>query len=563
MNIPFHRIGLLILLLWVAIATGHGGLAAPSGGDPLRLTVFFTNDIHGGIVPQKAEFLNPEFPPALGGGASAAAIIQQVRHQGRPVLLIDAGDIFQGTLVGTLSKGQTVVQFMNMMRYDATVPGNHDFDLGKDNLIELIKASHFPWVSANIYDRATGRVWAWVKPWVIIEKGGLRIGFTGATTTGTEKMSFPEHIRGLEFRPEIPALQAAVDSLRARGVDLVVAMVHTGLPYDLREGYRRLQQTSYTEVLERGYANAMEIAHFVHGIDLLLGGHLHKGIQTPWEDPVTHTICVQNYGNFGNLGWIDLLFDPPTRALVGYQLPSDNGMLLLLQEDEFWPDTTVAAFIRMQQQLYEKGFEEVIGETRTALVRSSNGEAPLNNLITDAMRWRGEAEMAFTNYGGIRANIKRGPITRADIFRVLPFGNQIVVFQATGRQIKQILEAKVRGGRRGLAVSGARVVVNKSLPDGQRVVSVTIGGQPLEPERTYRVATTDYLMEGNSGLSMLAQVPREQVAYTGILLREAVIEYIRRNSPLNVQPDGRWKWDESAKPSPDWLQKYPPVPAYP
>lgn len=557
------RSWLLVLVFGLLCADLVAVRAALPAEGPTRLTVFFTNDIHGGIVPQRAEFLNPEFPPSLGGGASAAAIIEKVRHQGRETLLIDAGDIFQGTLVGTLSKGKAVVEFMNRLHYDATVPGNHDFDLGKENLIELIKASKFPWVSANIYDKATGRVWEWVKPWIVVEKAGLRIGITGATTTGTARMSFPEHIRGLDFRPEIPALQAAVDSLRARGVDLVVAMVHTGLPYDLREGYRRLQQTSYQDVLRRGYANAMEIAHFVRGIDLLLGGHLHKGIQQPWEDPVTHTICVQNYGNFGNLGWIDLLIDPATRALVGYDLPSDNGMLLLLQEDEFWPDSTVAAFIRMQQQLYEKGFEEVIGETRTALVRSSNGEAPLNNLVTDAMRWRGEADLAFTNYGGIRANIKQGPITRADIFRVLPFGNQIVVFQASGRLIKQILEAKVRGGSRGLAVSGARVVVNKSLPDRQRVVWVEVGGQPLDPDRTYRVATTDYLMEGNSGLGMLAQIPREQVAYTGILLREAVIEYIRRNSPLEIRTDGRWKWDEGARPSPEWLKAFPPAPALP
>jgi len=133
-------------------------LSAPAQDTPLklhRLTVFFTNDVHGGIIETKAEFLNPEFPPILGGGASAANIIRKVRQQaqqeGFSVLVLDAGDIFQGTLVGTLSKGKAVVEFMNKIGYDACVPGNHDFDLGKENLIELIRMSNFPSATPTIF----------------------------------------------------------------------------------------------------------------------------------------------------------------------------------------------------------------------------------------------------------------------------------------------------------------------------------------------------------------------------------------------------------------------------
>ena len=525
-----------------------------------RITILFTNDIHGGITEKRAEFLNPEFPPVLGGGASAATLIKKVKAQaqkeGFTVLTIDAGDIFQGTLVGTLSRGKAVVQYMNRVGYDACVPGNHDFDLGKDNLIELIQASQFPWVSCNIFDRETGSLWPWVKPWIIIERNGLRIGITGATTVGTRWMSFPENIQGLEFRPEIPSLQRAVDELRARDVDLVIALVHLGLPYDPREGYRKLKGMSLDSVLKKDYVNAMEVAHFVRGIDVLLGGHLHRGYPEPWVDPVNHTICLQNYGNMSNLGWINVYFERTARTIYTFDYPADAGTLLLLQEDEFWPDSVVFRLIKQQQATYEKGFEEVIGETRITLKRSSVGESPLNNLITDAMRRRVEADFAFTNFGGIRADMKRGPITRADVFRVLPFGNQIVTFHAPGRFIKNILEQKLRGGGRGLAISGGKVIVNRSLPDGRRVVYMEIGGEPLEPDRLYRVATTDYLMEGNSGLVLLKSVPPEEVAYTGILLREAVIEYIRRHSPLKIQTDGRWKQDDHYFPDEDWIRKY-------
>ncbi len=538
------------------------GLAlAGENRQTFQLNIFFTNDVHGGIVEQSAEFLNPEFPPMLGGGASAMAIMkkarQMIEERGDGWLALDAGDIFQGTLVGTLSKGKAVVEYMNMAGYDACVPGNHDFDLGAENLRKLIAMSNFPWVSCNIVEKETGKLWDPIKPYIIKEVDGIRIGMTGATTVGTEYMSFPENIKGLHFLPEIPSLQKVVDQLRKEEkVDLVVALVHTGLPYDRKEGYLELKKTTYEDVIKRGYANAMEIAHFVKGIDILLGGHIHKGYQEPWEDPINHTICLQNYGNGGNLGWVKINIDRRTHSIVGYDFPSDAGTLLLLQEDEFWPDSVVAAYLRSQQKIYEKGFKEVIGRTETALTRAGVGEAPMYNLVTDAMRERVQADFAFTNYGGIRADIKVGPITRQDIFKVLPFGNQIAEFRVSGRFLKKIIEEKIKGNRRGMAISGGKIVYNKTLPDGHRVVQFLINGKPLQADKIYRVATTDYLMEGNSGMAILKTIPQERVAYTGILLREAVIEYVKKHSPLRVEIEGRWEKSNTARPDPEWIKQF-------
>jgi 2',3'-cyclic-nucleotide 2'-phosphodiesterase (5'-nucleotidase family) len=514
--------------------------------DQFTLHVFFSNDVHGGIVRQSAEFLNPEFPPNLGGGAAVMGIVKEARKQikktGGASLFIDSGDIFQGTLVGTLSKGKAMVEYMNMAGYDACVPGNHDFDLGRDNLEELIKMSDFSWISCNIVEGENGEIWPMLKPYLIKEVNGVKIGFTGATTVGTESMSFPDNIKGLHFLPEIPALRKTVNLLREKEkVDMVVAMVHTGLPYDEREGYQELRQTSYDDVMQKGYANAMEIAHFVSGIDILLGGHLHRGYREPWVDPQNHTICIQNYGNGGNLGWLKLQVDRNTRSIMGYDYPADRNSLMLLQEDEFWPDSAIAAYIQSQQEIYEKGFHEVIGNTQTTLSRQGVGESPMYNLVTDAMRLRVKADFSFTNYGGIRADIKAGSITREDIFRVLPFGNQIVDFQVTGAYLKSIIEEKIKGNRRGMAISGGMITYNNTLPEGERVTEFLIAGKPLQADKMYRIATTDYLMEGNSGLSMLMDIPRESVAFTGILLRDAVIEYVQQNSPLQIQIEGRFE----------------------
>ncbi len=529
---------------------------AEEANETARLTVFFTNDIHGGIVPQKAEFLNPDFPPILGGGPSAATIINRVRrrapHGNKATLLIDGGDTFQGTLVGTRSKGQAVVEYMNRMEYDAVVPGNHDFDLGKDNLVKMIEASTFPWVAANIFDAETGTHWEPVKPWVITEKLGMKVGITGATTMGTAAMSFPDNIRGLEFRDEISSLQATVSTLRDKGCDLVVVLLHIGLPYDPQAGYEDLLRQTPESVREKGYTNAMEIAHFVRGIDLMVGGHLHKGYREVWEDPVNHTICMQNYGNLGNLGWLDIDIDLPTRSIAGYEYAADKNSLLLLQQDQFWPDSTMQKFIDEQRAIHEEGFRDIIGETRTALTRSSVGEAPLNNLICDVLCEAGEADFSFMNFGGIRADVKSGSITREDIFKVLPFGNEIVTFEATGAFLKRIVERKLAGSSRGFAIGGARVTFNKTRDEGKRAVEILIGGKPIDPAGRYKVATTDYLIEGNSGLVLLKRVPKARVAFRGQLLREAVIGHIQANSPLEIKLDGRWQRDDAAQPSAEW-----------
>jgi 5'-nucleotidase / UDP-sugar diphosphatase len=443
------------------------------------------------------------------------------------------------------------------MDYQACVPGNHDFDLGAENLAELIKMSNFPWISCNIVEQQTGQIWSPLKEYVVVEKNGVRIGITGTTTIGTEKMIFPDNIKGLQFLSEIPALQSTVDQLRFHEkVDVVVALVHSGLPYDVREGYRELQQATYEQVISKGYVNAMEVARFVRGIDVLLGGHLHRGYQEPWVDPLNHTICIQNYGNGGNLGWLKLAIDDKTRSVMGYDYPADRSSLLLLQEDEFWPDSVIAAYVSSQQDLYEQGFQEVIGTTQTALSRAGVSESPMYNLVTDAMCQRAKADFGFNNFGGIRADIKAGPITREDVFKVLPFGNQVVVFQASGRFLKEMMESKLEGKQRGLAISGGQITFNSLQPDGDKITRFVINGKPLEADKIYRIATTDYLMEGNSGLMMLKNIPSEQVAYTGILLRDAVIDYIRENSPLKTGIDGRWNKKDDSEADPEWKKEF-------
>jgi len=530
----FKKIFMFILLNSVLIAANE---------QQQKLIIFYTNDLHGGITEQEADFLNPDFPPILGGGAAAANLIFQARKQaeinGNIVLVLDAGDIFQGTPVGTKTEGQAIIEYMNDVKYDAVSAGNHDFDLGKETFINLTKSANFPILSANIIDKNTNEVFSYIKPYTIIEKEGLKLGIFGLSTEATEQMSFPDHIAGLDFASELPAAKKAVKELREKGVDLVIALVHTGLPYDTEEGFAELKELKQQNVQKQSYLNAMELANAVEGIDILFGGHIHKGYQQPWEDPENHTLCFQNYGNGGNLGMVTINIDRATKSISGYDLPGRDGGLLLLTNDEFAYDKDIYNSIKEKQEKVEQGYDDVNGTTYYALTRSSQGDSPMSNLICDAMVEATESDFSFTNFGGIRAEIKSGAITPRNVFKVLPFGNSIVVFQMKGSFLKKLVEEKLAASNRGMATGGGKIQYDKSKPENEIITSFIIQGQPLDPEKTYRVATTDYLAEGNSGFALLAEIDETKIARTGIILRVAVTEYIRKHSPLKIKTEIR------------------------
>lgn len=191
------------------------------GSDTYSIVICNTNDVHGGVDSSEATFMNPEFPPALGGGASLATLVTRLRstaaEQGKGFLLIDTGDIFQGTLVGTKSEGEAVMRYMNEVGYDSWTIGNHEFDLGRDVCERLIKQAQFPTISANIYDVTNGDTTQFAGTYIIKQYGPLKVGVIGITTTGTQRASFEGNVANLYFAPETTTLAAYRDSLRNLG----------------------------------------------------------------------------------------------------------------------------------------------------------------------------------------------------------------------------------------------------------------------------------------------------------------------------------------------------------
>ena len=292
--------------------------------------------------------------------------------------------------------------------------------------------------------------------------------------------------------------------------------------------------------------SVMEITHDVPGIDVFFGGHIHKGFDKPWEEPTNHTLCFQTYGRGTGIGDVDLLIDPTTATLAGYEVPDYRSDLITLFEDEWWPDAETAEMVNKRIAEAEQGMDEVIGTSEVDLTRGGEGETRMGDLVCDSMLEEVHADFSFTNLGGIRDEIPAGPITPRSVFRVLPFGNTLTVFEMNGRMLKEIIEARVSDGHHGLYIGGGRIVYNKNRPDYDRVTYFTVGGKPWDPNHIYRVVTSDFLAAGNSGLYMLPLVPESEKMPSSTTMRDATVHYIQRHSPIDIQLDGRWKRDDES-----------------
>ena len=552
----FFTLALSLLLGFCLTAGAEEAVGGPTGEtENIKIDIVYTNDIAGGIGPTEATFLNREFPPIVGGAAAAGRYIccarEQAQQEGHGFLLLDAGDSFQGTPVGILTKGGAVIHAMNLLGYDAMAIGNHEFDAGAKNLYRLDSLATFPLLSGNIIDEQTGKIAEFARPYIIKDIKGVKIAIIGMTTADTPVYSFPGNVEGIKFLPVEPAMRKYIAEVREQGVDLVIGLVHLGIPYDPVEGWQEIIDREARGESKDWRLNAMELAHEVPGIDMMFCGHIEKGYYEPWEHPYHHTLMFQNYGRFTGLGHVTIEIDPETRTIAGYTLPGLNNSLITLFEDEFCPLQAMCVKVDSLIAEAEKGMDEPVGHTLVTLHRGDAATNLMGYVVTDAMRVRTGADMAFTNLGGVRAEITAGEITPRDIFDVLPFGNRIVVISMTGEFLKTIMEWRIKGRRAGVIQSGAEIVFNRTRADFDRITTFKINGQTIDPKKIYRVATTDYIAAGNIGLDILKTVPQGDIYYTNIMGRVMVESYVRELNQLDPRLDGRWTEDETAQMDPE------------
>lgn len=304
----------------------------------VTIEIITTNDLHGNIAPQKAWFMNPNFPPDIVGGAGLKYYVDQSRKiSNEEILVFDAGNFFQGHPYGMSNGGKNIINWMNDVGYTALVPGADDFVLGAKNLNKLANEASFPFLMSNIICDNCPLKSDNIKKYLIKDINGLKIGVIGIVNTAIPDLTSSLNILGIEFENSISSIEKWVEFLKNQDVDSIIILTSSGVPYDREDKYKALEEKIFNNQVNRYKSNfdALGIARFSDGVDLIISGGVSKGYNSPWYDPYSHTYVFQNFGNGTGFGHFKMIFDYQSKIFKGYKAMVDNKISQTLLKDDF------------------------------------------------------------------------------------------------------------------------------------------------------------------------------------------------------------------------------------
>ena len=437
-----------------------------------RLRIIGTNDFHGGLEAR------PDTDDVVrGGGAFMAAAIRQAERECRlpecATILLDGGDMFQGTAASNLVHGRSVIELYNYLGYSAAALGNHELDWGQDTLKALMRAAHYPILAANVRD-PNGRDVPWIPNDTIVQRGPFKVGIIGVIRRETAVTAFPENVAGLDFVDAVPIIDSIAPALRARGADFVIVIGHIGA----RCTPPRSSQNCHGE--------AIDIAQRVQArIDAVVSGHSHTYVNTE----VKGIPLVQARVSGRAIEVVDLY---------------TSGAPATHEVREVYPDSisadaeaaSIVAAARRQVDVIDPRINRPVAQiVRT--IPDTGYQSPLGNLIADGMRIVGGGEVAVMNNGGIRVGIHAGTATYGNLFDVMPFGNKLMRVRVRGADLRSYF-ARALTSRPDFHVSGARLVYHTAPTPG--LDTVTIQGRHLDDQAIYTVIINDFMASGGDRL---------------------------------------------------------------
>lgn len=488
-----------LFLFLAAIITA----CTPKEADSDHLVILHTNDTHSQIDPDRHD---------KGGIVRRRALIDSIRSVRDNVVLVDAGDAVQGSLYYTLFSGEVERKMMNDLGYDIQILGNHEFDKGLDVLAREWKQLNATRLSTN-YDMTGTPLEGLFVPSVMKEFNGKKVGFIGINLN-PEGIVSADNYEGIKYIDAVKAANEEAARLKTEGADMVIAITHIG--YENDKDY-----------------DDLKLAAASKDIDVIIGGHSHTVVDpndrsTPtWRVPnaAGDTISVLQTGSSGTyLGEIDIDLD--TREVKAQLIPVDSRL-----DDRL--DPNAEAIIKPYREKVEKMRNEVIGESPYEFGRKS---PEMLNLLSDFVMMRGEeicgkpVDLSIMNKGGIRTDLAKGKITKGEIIDIAPFDNSVVVLEIKGKDLLD--NFKVMASQDGNGVSkNVRVLYD---PNTREINSAEINGTPVDPDKTYRLATIDYLAAGNDYMSPLTR--GVELAKSKEVLYTTLIDYISQGK-LNALLD--------------------------
>ena len=477
--------------------------------------VLETTDFHGALLPGARERRSGR---AWGGSAVLAAHLKRLRAENpEGTIILDGGDSFQGTMISNLQYGRPVVEQMNLLGYSGFAIGNHDFDWSADTLARRAAEMRFSAFGANLVERSSGRMPRWVRSDTLLVRRGVRVGLFGMCYVETPRVTLATNVAHLRFADDSATAARLVPALRKRWhPQLMIELGHT---------------PAETDSSRRASGDLARLARGVRGVDLWMGGHSHNYVL---DEIGGATVMIP--GSQGQaVGLCDLTVDPVAGRVV-----ERHARLVNTYADEVTPDSVLASRVAVWNAGVAVLAATPIGRNVRALTRGRGGESTLGDLVTDAMRSQAQTDLAFTNSGGLRADLPAGEITKGSVYEVIPFDNTLTVVRLTGAEVRSMLEDGLAHGRVSQQ-SGLRYRFDPSRPAGQRVLSVTlVGGAALEDAVTYTVAVNNFMAAGGDNYDTLMRARNK--LDTGSLLRDALEHYIvarTKEGPLDVALDGR------------------------
>ncbi|MDP9205130.1 MAG: 5'-nucleotidase C-terminal domain-containing protein [Gemmatimonadota bacterium] len=463
------------------------------------LRIIGTNDFHGALEPR------PDANGVRRGGAAyVGAAIDRARKEcarACETLLLDGGDLFQGTPASNLSYGQPVMEYYNRMGYAAAALGNHEFDWGIDTLRARMRQARFGILGANVR-HSDGRDVQWIRNDTIVVRGRTKIGIIGVSTVTTPTTTRAANVVGLRFDDPAPIVDSIGRALRKRGANFVVVIAHAGAFCD-----RPPAATCNGEIIDLARKVTTKV-------DAIVSGHTHSLVNTV----VNGIPIVQARSSGRAIDVLDLPIGAPSSVAARHQVRE-------LAADTIKPLASIDSIVRKAVARVASLVNRQVATIPVTLARQGS-QYPLGNLIADAQRWAAKGDVAIMNNGGIRTELRAGDATYGSLFEIQPFGNILYSLTMTGAQLRGLLEAMLGKSELDDHVSGITIKYDPSRPKGSRLVSVTFAdGAPLSDSRTYNVILNDFLATGGEGYN--AGVRASTSRPTNIVDLDALIDYLQ------------------------------------
>ena len=547
------RRALFIVCLLIACSPAAAPVARPMGDGSWRpvghsqpspaprhavtLSIVGTNDLHGALerLPLLAGFIaNLRAARAADGGG---------------VIVVDGGDMFQGTLESNLTEGADVVAAYNRIGYTAVAIGNHEFDYGPEGpavtagpgedprgaLKARAREAKFPFLAANIVDDKTGSriIWPNMPGAVLVEVAGVKLGIIGASTESTATTTMPANFAGLRISPAAQAIVEQATALRSQGARVIIATMHIGA------ACKKFEDPDDASSCDK----ADELFRMLHDlprgtVDVIVGGHTHAGIAHRLDG----VAVIESYSSGRAFGRVDVKLDADGKVTA---VDIERPHLMCAVDEHFNPvpvsacqpgdyegkpvvaDREVQRIVDAALARAGERRKEKLGVTLAEVVRRAWAvESPEGNLFCDLMlEARPDAQVAMTNGGGLRADLPAGELSYGELFEAMPFDNRFAVVSLTGGELRALVASNLARG--GGILSWGGLTARARCKAGKLDLQIQVRGKPLDDAAAYKLATSDFLASGGDGVIGKLKLPDSAIQVTDTIIREAVADVLR------------------------------------